>query len=857
MRTMMCFTAAVVFTGVCYGEAIWQVRTTDDAGVEVLCRQTPVVTSQYVFWGANWQYAGARFEAGQPEDGARTFVGSVENLGLEIEAVVRSVQRNVLQYTWTIEARRELKGIIGGGVEFRVALESPVLGKDVGQPELLEDKRGWQWNAMRGQVIQVSFDEPLNVYFERGNRGQIRAMFVGMDVAAGVHQVRMAILLPEGAEVVKSAGERYGEADTARWYSDALKHDASPVDLRFLNHRPAGKFGFVEARGEDLVFENGQQARFWGGNLAAYALFADKEQIRVQARRIAALGYNLMRIHHHDSTGWVGRTVIDRSRADSRHFDAEVMDRLDWWIACLKEEGVYVWLDLHVGRLFKEADGIGAGFAEMARRGNANGAEGKGYCYFNDRVEALMKEFNAKYMQHVNAYTGAAYKDEPAIMGVLITNENDLTNHFGNLMLGDKGNPWHNARFEAEVKAFAARHGLDAGKTGQTWLPGPSKLFLADWEYAWNVRMLQHLADVGVRVPAATTQMWGDMGLCGLSPLTAGGIIDVHSYGQEEALSVNPRYEANYMAYIASGQVAGMPLAITEWNVPYPSEDRFTAPLYVASVSALQGWDAPMIYNYSQEGFGRPQRPSTWSTYSDLALTGMMPAAAVLYRQGHVRQAKRAYCVMLDREALYFEGRHVKNTAALRTLVEQSKVSVGLPDTPELAWDRATRVAAGVEVVRDLDRDFIAAGQNFVRSDTGELMRDWVKGYQVIDTAQTQAAHGWIGGERIVMGEVAVQVETAKAAVAVSSLDGAAIGESKRILVTAIARVRPSAGGRMPMLSEPVKGTIRVRARAGLKVHALGGDGADLGLVEAPYDGGRYILRLPAARGTHWWMLTE
>ena len=39
-------------------------------------------------------------------------------------------------------------------------------------------------------------------------------------------------------------------------------------------------------------------------------------------------------------------------------------------------------------------------------------------------------------------------------------------------------------------------------------------------------------------------------------------------------------------------QVADKPMAVTEWNVPYPAKDRFMAPLYAASIAALQGWDA-------------------------------------------------------------------------------------------------------------------------------------------------------------------------------------------------------------------------------------------------------------------------
>ncbi|NQT17847.1 MAG: glycosyl hydrolase family 5, partial [Planctomycetes bacterium] len=671
----------------------WEVRATNDAGVAVSCQHAPVVQAHYVFWGGNWKWVGARLELGEPTDGGTAFSGAVSQLGLEIEGTIRSPAPNQLQTTWRIEAEKPLQGIIGGGLEFNLVLDAPSLPAKLPDPVLLENDKGWQWQVDRRGPITVEFDEPLaQLYFERGQKHQLRALFVGPEVAKGTRTVTMTVTLPQGGQVAKTLAERYGPADPAGWFSGAMLHDKSPVDLSFLNHKPAGRHGFVRASGDRLVFSDGEEARFWGGNIAAYAIFEEKERIRAQARRIAQLGYNLMRIHHHDSMGWVARPVIDKNRADSQHLDDEVMDRLDYWIQCLKEEGVYVWLDLHVGRLFKKGDDLGAGFPEMIRRARDEqaGTEAKGYCYFNPRVEALMNDFNRKYVSHVNPYTGLAYKDDPAVMGLLITNENDLTCHFGNLMLADKNNPHHNRLFDAGVRAFADRHGLDYGETGRTWEPGAAKLFLADWEHAWNRRMLDPLDALGVRVPVATTQMWGNMDLCGLPPLTAGGIIDVHSYGAAEALSVNPRFESNYVSYLATGQVHGKPVAITEWNVPYPAVDRFTAPLYVASISALQGWDAPMIYNYSQRAFARPDRPGTWSTFPDPALSGMMPAAALLYRQRHVAEAQKTYCIMLDRQALYYEPSHPKTMASLRTLVEKSKVTIGLTDEKELDWDVQT-----------------------------------------------------------------------------------------------------------------------------------------------------------------------
>lgn len=398
-------------------------------------------------------------------------------------------------------------------MEFRLRLDSTSLGAGKADPVLLEGSKGWRWPVGDGEAVTVTFAEPAaEVYFERGNKGQIRTFFLARKVAAGKKTVVMTVELPKGGAVVRSAAERYGPTDTAKWHAGAMAWDASPVDLSFLNaaDRPAGKHGFLKAKGDGLVFEDGTAARFWGGNIAAYAIFTDKEQIRKQARRIARLGFNLMRIHHHDSMNWVEPTVIDKKRDDSQHLDAAAMEKLDWWIECLKDEGVYVWLDLHVGRVFKPGDGIEEGFDEIKRQHG----EGKGFCYYHPHVEELMKEFNARYLGHVNPYTRLAYKDDPAVMGLLVTNENDLTHHFGNLMLGDKGNPVHHKVFMERVKAFCEKTGLPADTTWRTWEHGPSKIYLNHEEHAFNRRILAALGELGVKVPVATTNYWGGEPLC-------------------------------------------------------------------------------------------------------------------------------------------------------------------------------------------------------------------------------------------------------------------------------------------------------------------------------------------------------
>jgi hypothetical protein len=646
--------------------------------------------------------------------------------------------------------------------------------------------------------------------------------------------------------------------NTSTWYSGALAYNKSPVDLSAMNHKPAGKYGFVHADGDRLVFENGQEARFWGGNVAAYALFdANKSHVQVQAKRIAQLGYNLMRLHHMDSTGWVDPTVIDKTLADTQHLSAAGMDEVDYWIKSLRDQGVYVWLDMHVGRVLKAGDTI-PGFDEVTNYGGGP----SGFTYYNTRVEELMRIFSVMYLSHVNPYTGLAYKDDPAIIGMELTNEDDVTNHYGNLMLADKNNPYHNAIFNRSVSDFCALTGLPTYETGQTWLAGPSKIYLNDVEHAWDVRMLDTLTSIGVRVPIATTQMWGGNALFSLPALTAGGIVDTHSYGDVGALSTNPRTAGNFVTYIALGQAYGKPLSTTEWNVPFPATDRFTAPLYVASIAALQGWDAPMIYNYSQDTFNSPSSQTTWSTFSDVALTGLMPAAAVLFRQGHVHQARQRYCLLMDRNGLYYQANDTSTMATVRTLVERSHISIGMPDIPELTWDSATRITDGSTTITNVNQDFIPAGQNYVDSDTGELRRDWAVGFQTINTSGTQAAQGVLTTRTIVLSRTTIRVTTTpQAAVAVTALDRRPLGRSRRILVTALARAVGTGSGanRMPMRSEPVTGSVTMAAPAGLEMLPLANDGTFLAKLTAPYTSGTYTLSLPApvGQGTHWFMLQD
>jgi hypothetical protein len=74
-------------------------------------------------------------------------------------------------------------------------------------------------------------------------------------------------------------------------------------------------------------------------------------------------------------------------------------------------------------------------------------------------------------------------------------------------------------------------------------------------------------------------------------------------------------------------------------------------------------------------------------------------------------------------------------------------------------------------------------------------------------------------------------------------------------LITAVARTVEPRGGRPPVFSEPVRGELTVRNLAGRKLYALGRDGRKSEAGGDLDDGGTYRIALPAASGTHWFIL--
>jgi hypothetical protein len=253
--------------------------------------------------------------------------------------------------------------------------------------------------------------------------------------------IAAAVLTAEAAPVNTDPPVTHGRRNLARYDRDPLAvramnpvfdtfPDSSLVDFSFLLEPPAGKYGSV-VRGADgtLRFEkNGERVRFWGYTVAATHV-GDIEKARIEQVTdvLARGGCNLLRLHELDNRGGekynlVRRCIIDEAYPNnnrSTELDPEFRDRVDWWIACAKKRGMYVYLVVRAYRTFREGDGVPN--ADKLDRA------AKPYAFFDPRLIELQKQYAQQWLfDHVNPYTGLPNGLDPAVCMLEVENEDSL-----------------------------------------------------------------------------------------------------------------------------------------------------------------------------------------------------------------------------------------------------------------------------------------------------------------------------------------------------------------------------------------------------------------------------------------------
>ncbi|MGB9772504.1 MAG: T9SS type A sorting domain-containing protein [Bacteroidota bacterium] len=196
---------------------------------------------------------------------------------------------------------------------------------------------------------------------------------------------------------------------------------------KFLPQFPIDKIEddeFVSINAEGKFSVKGRRIRLCGTNFGADNAFPPRDKAGLLAGRLRKFGFNLVRMHHLDNP-WSNRSLVGKS--DTREIIPAYLDTLEYTIAKLKENGIYVNMNLHVSRTFRIFDQV-ADYDSLPKFG-------KGINFFDPYIKSLHKEYARQLLTHVNPYTGKALVNDPVMAMVEITNENSLYRFWRNNQL--------------------------------------------------------------------------------------------------------------------------------------------------------------------------------------------------------------------------------------------------------------------------------------------------------------------------------------------------------------------------------------------------------------------------------------
>ena len=666
-------------------------------------------------------------------------------------------------------------------------------------------------------------------------------------------RARLSLLLL--ALPIASARAQSRDSLLAPFAMEHRKADRSSLDLSFLLDVPAGKHGFVRVRDGHLARGDGTRLRLWGVHLTDWSrgsvLLPPKEDAPTWAGTLARYGINCVRLHFLDLDAPRG---IIAAGSDSRHFDPQQLDRLDFLVAELKKRGIYVDLNLNVGRSYRSEDSV----PDFERIRWA-----KGLTLFDPRLIALEKEYARMLLTHVNPYTGAAYKDEPAVAIVEILNENGV-------WMGFTSTPYYDAELTTLYNEWLAKNSSPAELAtlrkvtgvaadapiprlkGPEVGPAPKERFLAELRFIVDVEtrfytgMASYLRDsLGVRVPITGTADHGHSSssypmLMSLAKLD---IVDGHVYWQHPGSPppvntpmVNDPLHST-VVQLSRTAVAGKPYTVSEFNHPFPNDWAAEGIPIAAAYGAFEDWDAIIVYTFE------PKRDPSWTSYVgdpfDISLDPVrmtqMATGALAFLRGDVRPARETVTRSYTRDQA-FESRRLNRT-------EQPYFTPGFP--------LALPLTHGVRIA-SLDgaptATFAPLDTTTMVSDTRELTwRTTADHHGLVteETDRTQALIGFVGTHRPAVKNLATNVRNEFAAIVLSAMDAKPIASAARLLLTTGSRVsntglqwnaertRPTQQGGAPSLIEPVVGTVTLRGLTGrvrgVSARALDGAGKPIG----------------------------
>lgn len=658
---------------------------------------------------------------------------------------------------------------------------------------LIQDNRSGGW----GENISLRF----SVYAPAGGWA------VGADY---VQAFRLSH--PEAHLEVKPFGYKTLKADD-EWIPLAATYaDSAPGSvLDFSSFQgttaDAGAYGRVVVRNGRFEFENlpGVAQRFFGANLTEDASCPDKATVGRCCAQLRRMGYNAVRIHHHEK-----RLVAGGSDLAATNLSATAMDKFDALVAACLTNGLYLTTDLYVSRSPISWRAVG-----YDRDGSLAADDFKYLVYADERVFANFCDFTRNYFSHVNPYTGRSLAAEPAMLGINLINEGNKS-YFANPKSLLTNYPVWKPKWEAWL---AAKKRSEPGVYGALSVEPPANLtataegaafaqFLRETEESLFDRLKALLRnELGCRAPLTNLNGGGsDKTAAYFLPRTERyDYADYHRYIDHPSFvetswalpartgNTNPLTDARAgMPSLLDLRIPGKPFTLTEWNYSGPSVHRSMGGLFYGAIHALQDHDGIFRFAWSQ-GKGGVENPEGKSAGGFFDIVGdplgraSERIAALLFMRGDLRPLQKSYvyrytdrvasAALADNpggsatgEERHWAGWYAKLGSVVGAAVPAGAIEAGV--WPNAAKTKA-QVWADLGIVPPADGSLPPAGD-------GQVMVDRSFGSLAVSTPKTAAFFVPKGAG--VAGPLVAQVGEKSATVCAAAMDGEPLVRSARVL---------------------------------------------------------------------------
>lgn len=543
------------------------------------------------------------------------------------------------------------------------------------------------------------------------------------------------------------------------------------IDLSWMNDKPAGSAGFIHAGQDGHLYAADKRIKFFGVDITGASCFPEQFQARAIAKRMAKFGINIVRFHLMDMQS---QNYIFKP-GSTRDLDPDSLDRLDYFFAQLKENGIYADLNLLCGRDFATSDGLPAEISGLSWK------QKQVPCFYYEPLIELQKEYAQKLYNRKNPYTGTNYTEDPAVAIVEIINENGLLQGWltgtldkvtGDILdnLRKKWNDYLTAKYKNNAALKDAWGGVDFTKGGQSldektmktvmlaYKASVPEAELNDWigflyateEKYWETMRSYIKDDLKMK-----SIVMGTIVGCSTPNMMAGfDMVDAHAYWQhpsfphsdwsntdwsEKNATMVTEFGGGTIGDLAMRRVYGKPFCVSEYNHPAPNTYSNEAYIFLSAYAALQDWDA--IFGYTYADFSTAFGSKRINGFFDLdthpgKMVSFIPAAYI-FRRGDISTAKTLATVKLTKqdelELLPFAQQWVLVDAKSKDVAKDSALIHRTAIIPD----------GFTGTVNSISMESIVPGDDYF-SDTREI--EWAPGDGVfkINSAKEKALLGFI-----------------------------------------------------------------------------------------------------------------